>query len=123
MSAGRVASRYAKSLIDLAKEQGLLERIHEDVQSFIEATKSRDFLLFIKSPIIHADKKRKTMEAIFGDSLHKMTSSFINILINKGRESHLAEIAESFIQQYQDLKHISTVRLTSATKLSEETLE
>jgi F-type H+-transporting ATPase subunit delta len=123
MSVSRVASRYAKSLIDLAREKGELERIYQDIVAFKEAIENKDFVLFIKSPIIHADKKKKVMEAIFGDSLHVITSSFINILISKGREAHLADIAEHFINQYEDIKHISTVQLTSATDLSDEMLD
>ena len=57
MSAKRVASRYAKALLDLAVEQGKLEDIHGDIASFKEVAKNRDFELMIKSPIINPDKR------------------------------------------------------------------
>ena len=57
MSVHRIATRYARSLIELATEQGKLKRILEDVETFREISQSRDFLLFLKNPIIHADRK------------------------------------------------------------------
>ena len=37
MSVIRIASRYAKSLVDLASEQNKLERIKQDVDTFQSA--------------------------------------------------------------------------------------
>jgi len=34
MSVTRIASRYAKSLIDLSQEQNKLERVLEDIQAY-----------------------------------------------------------------------------------------
>ena len=43
--------------------------------------------------------------------------------MRKGRESYLPEIAEEFITQYRALKQISTVKVTTATPMSEAGLE
>lgn len=119
MSVIRIAHRYAKSLIDLAVEQGKLERVLEDVQAFKEVAKNKDFRNFIKSPIIHASKKESIVETLFKGKYDTLTMSFLQILIRKGREAYLPEIAEDFIQEYRKLKHITTVRLTTAAPLSE----
>lgn len=119
MSIARIAHRYAKSLIDLSVEQGKLERILEDVQSFREASKNKDFRAFIKSPIIHPDKKQTIIETLFKSKYDLLTMSFLRILIRKGREAYLPEIAEEFILEYKKLKHITTVRITTASPLSE----
>lgn len=123
MSVQRIASRYAKSLIDLAVEQQKLDRILEDVQSFREVTKNREFYLLLKSPIVHADKKLDIVRKLFEGKYDGLTMAFLRILISKGRERYLPEIAVEFISQYRKLKHISTVRLTTATPLSEATLQ
>lgn len=119
----RVASRYAKALVDLAIEQGKLEEIHSDITSFKEVMKNRDFELMIKSPIIKADKKGKVLDAIFGGKIDKITSKFFEIVLRKGRESALPSIADAFIEQYRNMKNVSSVTLTSATALSSEALE
>ena len=61
----RLASRYAKSLIDLALEKGELEKIYEDMQWLQQVIKgSRDFGNFLRSPIIKSDKKKKLLRQL-----------------------------------------------------------
>jgi F-type H+-transporting ATPase subunit delta len=50
----------------------------------------------------------------------ELTSVFSNLLVRKGRESDLPEIANAFISQYNSLKGIHQVKLTSAVPVSEE---
>ncbi|MFM8487980.1 MAG: F0F1 ATP synthase subunit delta, partial [Bacteroidota bacterium] len=65
MSVIRIATRYAKSLMDLAIEQGKLEQISADMRMLHEAvTGSREFHNMLKSPIIHADKKNAAIAAL-----------------------------------------------------------
>jgi len=122
MSSYRIASRYAKSLIDLAISQNKLDRVYDDISMFAEATKSRDLALLLKSPIVNADKKEKTLDAIFQGKVDPLTTSFLHIIIRKGRESQLAEISQEFINQYRELKGISIVNIISTEPLSEATL-
>lgn len=123
MSVQRIAARYAKSLIDLAIEQNKLERIKEDVDSFLGLTQNRDFYLLVKSPIVNAEKKRQIFRTLFEGKYDKLTSSFLDILALKGRETYLIEIAKEFLHQYKDFKHISTVVLTTVSPLGEDTLD
>ncbi|HUR31522.1 MAG TPA: ATP synthase F1 subunit delta [Saprospiraceae bacterium] len=123
MSTYRIASRYAKSLIDLAIEQGKLDRILEDITAFVNATKNRDLILLLKSPLVKPDKKEKVMDALFKDKIDPLTHSFMQIIIRKGRESQLPEIAQEFINQYREIKGISIVNVVSAEPLSNETIE
>jgi F-type H+-transporting ATPase subunit delta len=119
----RVASRYAKSLIDLATEQGKLDAVLEDMKSFSEAVKVRDLALLLKSPIVKPDKKGDVLDAIFTGKIDPLTHSFIHIILRKGRESLLAEMAAEFLHQYREIKGISIVEIASAEKLSPETLD
>ena len=119
----RVASRYAKALIDLAVEQGKLEDIYSDITSFQQVAKNRDFELMLKSPIIKGDKKGKVFDAIFGGKVDAMTSKFFEIVLRKGREADLPSIADAVIEQYRNMKNVSSVTLTSAAVLSASALE
>lgn len=123
MSVSRIATRYAKSLIDLANEQGKLETILGDIQYFQEAAKNRDFFMMLKSPIINITKKGQIFQAIFGDKFDEMTMAFLKIVLNKNREGALPNIADEFINQYQAIKSVSTVKLTTATPMTDEALE
>ena len=123
MSVIRIASRYAKSLLDLAKEQGKLDRVLTDVKTLQSAASNRDLYLMLKSPIINGGKKKQIIDALFADKFDILTMSFMNIVVNKGREDALPEIANEFVTQYKKLNQISTAKVTSAQPLSEAALE
>ncbi|MFN4081242.1 MAG: ATP synthase F1 subunit delta [Saprospiraceae bacterium] len=123
MSVIRIAGRYAKSLMEMAVEQGKLEQIYADMQALREATKHRELYLTLKSPIIHADKKEAIVKALFSDKIDALTLAYLSLLIQKGREQYLPEIASEAIQQYKKMKGITTVRVVSAAPLSQATLD
>lgn len=114
----RLASRYAKSLIDLAVEKNQLEVVHNDMQLLKAITRSNpDVVALLKSPVIKADKKASILNAILDGKVGETTSAFIRLLTVKGRESVLAEIAVEFEKQYNNIKQITKVKLTSAAPL------
>lgn len=117
----RLATRYAKSLIDLAVEQGQLETIFADMQWLQAVCKgSRDFVVLLRSPVIKADKKEKIVEAVTKGHIGEITGGFIRLMIRKSRESYLPEVVTAFIRQYKAAKNIYSIRLTTATPLSDE---
>lgn len=123
MSLVRIASRYAKSLLELAHEQGKLDTVMGDIKVLQESAENRDLYLMLKSPIVNGGKKKQVFQALFGESFDKMTMGFLNIIVNKGRENFLPEIANEFVEQYRKFKNISTVKVTSAKPLSADALD
>lgn len=117
----RLAARYAKSLIDLALEKGQLEAVYNDMLFLQQAIRgSQELAGLLKSPIINPDKKDKILDAITAGKVSTITSTFIKLLIAKGREAYLGEIVTAFIDQYKAYKGIQTVKLTTAIPVSEE---
>jgi len=116
----RLASRYAKSLIDLAQENGQLDQIFRDLELLATACReNRAFVAFIRNPVINADKKEKIFHAIFEGKMSLLTDKFCKLLIRKGRERYLPEIAEAGVNQYRVIKHIRQVKITTAVPLEE----
>ncbi|MBS1521074.1 MAG: ATP synthase F1 subunit delta [Bacteroidetes bacterium] len=121
MSELTVATRYAKSLIDLAMEQKSLEETKKDMVFFSQTLKANYQLqAVLANPIVAHAKKIKILEAIFGAKVSKLTDSFFKIMINKSRSEILYATAKEFINQYNVIKHIIRAYVTSATPLSEE---
>ena len=117
----RLASRYAKSLIDLSIEKNELEKVYQDMQYLQAVCKvSKEFVNLLKSPIIPIDKKSGALKAVTTGKIGELTTAFNQLLINKNREFFLPEIVEAFIDQYNALKGIHKVKLTTATPISEE---
>lgn len=117
----RLAIRYAKSLLDLAQEQGMLEEVFNDMKLLDNICKtSREFANVLKSPIIKEDKKNQIIESVTAGRISLLTASFIKLLGTKSRESNLPEIISAFIEQYNVVKGIHKVKLTTAIEVSDE---
>ena len=117
----RLATRYAKSLIGLAQERGELETVYKDMQFLQSICKSnRDFVNLLRSPVVKADKKDAIITAITKGRINVLTASFTKLLVEKGREEDLPEILAAFINQYNEIRGIQKVRLTTAVPVSED---
>lgn len=117
----RLASRYAKSLMDLAGETGQLEAVFSDLKYLNAMCKgSREFTNFIKSPVINADKKQKIFQTLFEGKIGSLMAEFCKLLIKKGREIYLPEMAVEGIRQYRQIKNIRQVNITTAAPVSDE---
>lgn len=121
MNNPRLAGRYAKSLLDLAIEQNNLEAVIADIKVLKAATKSNpDFVALLKSPVISSDKKEKIINAVIEGRVSKLTAAFVQLLTRKAREYFLPEILNAFVDQYNELKQIYQVKITTAIPISEE---
>ncbi len=120
MSEIRVATRYAKALIDLAIERNELELVKADIDLFLAATKaSSELVAVLKNPIVPIDKKGKILKGLFGSQITKSTQSFFEIVVNKTRAEVLHATAKEFIEQYNEKKNILKAKVVSATKLTD----
>lgn len=116
----RLASRYAKALLEIAVEKEQLDKVFADVQWLqTVCNSSREFVNLLRSPIIKADKKQKIVDAITQDNVGEICKSFIKLLIAKGRESNLPEVLPAFVNDYKKHNNIHSVSLTTAVPVSE----
>ncbi len=124
MNIAPVAYRYARSLISLAKDQGTVKNVQEDMQLVANTCfGSHDLIVLLKSPVIKGDKKAKVLGRIFGGKIGEATTRFIGILIRKGREAMLPEVAAAFNELYKQEQGIITAEVASAVALSEDARE
>ncbi|MGM9479231.1 ATP synthase F1 subunit delta [Pedobacter sp. GSP4] len=119
MSEIKVASRYAKSLIDLAVENNGLAESYNDMVLFEKVVdETPELEAILKNPIVPLDKKTGILNGIFADKVGKLTLAFFKIVVNKGRSAILFATAKQFVQQYNQIKGIVTADVTTATALS-----
>jgi F-type H+-transporting ATPase subunit delta len=120
MSEIQVASRYAKSLIDLAEEQSALEAVKADVESFVNVVRqSSQLQAVLRNPIIGIDKKKAILQQLFGENSSKVVMAFFNIVISKGRSEILYATAKEFLNEYDRRQGVITAVVTSAAPLTE----
>ncbi|HEY5823755.1 MAG TPA: ATP synthase F1 subunit delta [Cyclobacteriaceae bacterium] len=114
----RVASRYVKSLLSLAVEQGAVEAVHNDMELFTKTVnESKDLALMLHSPIIKHDTKKAILNKIFKGKVHALTMAIIDILTQKNREPLLPSIAKEFHNAYNEYKGIGKATITTPIAL------
>ena len=87
MSNHRVASRYAKSILDLSIEKGQLEGVFEDFKNLAAMGKAtRELGNALANPVLGSDKKLKVLKALFAKAASPLTLSFFEIVSRKNRE-------------------------------------
>ena len=118
MIASKITTRYAKSLLDLAIETNQLKECYNDLIT-VEAlcSKSNDFSLMLKSPIINTSKKLSILKSLFENKLSKTTYLFVDLITKKKRESLLHSISKNFIELYKSHHKIITASVTTTIPL------
>jgi F-type H+-transporting ATPase subunit delta len=120
MSEITVASRYAKSLIDLAQEQNIVDAVKADMDLFLHTLKgSSELAAVLANPIISQAKKINVLEAVFGGKVNKASIMFFKLMINKGRGEVLYFTALEYINLFNIKRNITKAKVTSATALSD----
>ncbi|RRB02281.1 ATP synthase F1 subunit delta [Larkinella rosea] len=121
MAESTVAFRYAKSLIDLAKEKDKVEEVYKDMTFFREVVRNnRGLMLALKSPILRHEKKLNVLRAVFETRVDPLSFSIFNIISKKNREGIMDSVADEYVRQYNDLKGIQKVQVVTTQPLTEE---
>ncbi|MFN3875986.1 MAG: ATP synthase F1 subunit delta [Flavobacteriales bacterium] len=120
MNIAPVAYRYARSLMELAQEKGMLAAVHEDMRMVADAcAASRDLRVLLKSPVVKSDAKDRILGKVFAGRIGQVTSAFMGILVRKGREALLPHVAAAFDELYKQQRGIVTAHVRSAAPLSD----
>lgn len=124
MSVFKVASRYAKSLLDLVKDNGKLEQSKADIELIAEVIRSNSELKAVLSnPIVKIDKKQNILKSLFTGKVGEEVLSFLDIMVRKGRGELVYPTALEFLREYDELKGIVHAEVVSAAPLSQTNLE
>lgn len=120
----RIGYRYAKSAFSLAQEQKDLDNVHTDMKMISDlCQENAEFVGMLQSPIIGGTKKQEVLNAIFdGKYQTKLVPLLIEMIVKKGREAFLPNVAHSFMEMYDEAKGILRGVLTSAVELPKATI-
>lgn len=120
MSQIKVAKTYAKSLLNLAVEKGVLEQVKADMELvYSTCSDSRELYLMLESPIVSSDKKSAVLSEVFKKHLSELSFQFVELLAKKGRESNLMEVSNAFSGQYLEYKNILKAVIVSVDGVSD----
>lgn len=121
MSNHRVASRYAKSILELSLEKGRLEEVHTDFNRLTALAKSnRELSVVLNNPVVKSDKKLSILKALFQNEVDPITVTFFEIVSRKNRENILLDVAVEFEHQYNIHKSIQVAEVTTTFEIDDE---
>jgi F-type H+-transporting ATPase subunit delta len=111
---------YARALFEAAKEEGRLERVHEQLTDFVAAADQvQELQSVLESPELDSREKVALLDQVLGDA-DELVRNFIRLLAEKGRSGELDEIAREFEALVARDQGILDVELTTAVELSQK---
>jgi F-type H+-transporting ATPase subunit delta len=119
MSELTVASRYAKALIDLAREQKTVEAVKKDMELFHHTLRvNPELKAVLANPIVSHSKKIKILDEVFSKKVSEVSIAFFKLMINKSRGEVLYFTAKEYISMYDIMNNIVEAKVVSDTALS-----
>lgn len=118
--ASRAAVRYAKAVLDLAKDQKAAEAVNDDMLLIAKTiADSKDLNDMLQNPVIRSSVKKSVLTQVFSKS-NTITNGLFDTLISNKRLSILADIAVKYNQLFDELKGTEVAQVTTAVPLTKE---
>jgi F-type H+-transporting ATPase subunit delta len=122
MKGTRAAQRYAKAILDLAKDQNVADSVNRDMESIAKTIiGSKDLQDVLASPALKAGQMKSALREIFKGS-HDVTFGAFDVLIDNKRIALLKPVAQKYTLLYNELNKIQVATVTTAVPL-DATLE
>ncbi|WP_034920278.1 ATP synthase F1 subunit delta [Gillisia sp. CAL575] len=117
MKSTRAAQRYAKAILDLAKDQDAAEAVNNDMVSINETISSSEELQeVLASPVVKDNVKKSALKEIF-KSVHTITLGAFDILVDNNRIIQLQSVAKRYTALFNEMNHIQVAHVTTAVPL------
>ena len=125
MRSSAISRRYAKALILIGKEDGQAETYREQLDTIVDLLNKEQMLeQAVCNPLYNASSRRNVLSAVVDKmELSKVIKSFLLLLFDKGRINFLRDVSSYYNVLADELKGIVRADLTTATELTDETLE
>lgn len=116
--------RYARALLLLAEENGILEKSYEDLKLADAVLNGhKELSISLKSPVVRVGKKQNLIRRLFDGRIDPLILKFMLIIVRKQRGNILGGIASAYGDVYKKHLGIETVRIITAQPLDESLRE
>jgi F-type H+-transporting ATPase subunit delta len=118
-----IAEVYARSLFEVAKEQGDLDRIHEELDEFTDALdENQDMRVFFFAPYFSSQEKKDGIKKVVDDADENLVR-FLELLAERHRLPVIFRIRRVFDDLWRKENKRLPVTVTSAVDLDDEMVE
>jgi F-type H+-transporting ATPase subunit delta len=118
-----IAQVYARSLFQVAKEQGKLDTIREQLGQFAEAlAEDQNLQVFFFSPYFSSKEKEEGLDKAL-DGADEILVNFLKLLIENHRMPVIFRVRRAFDALWEDENQLLPVSVTSAVELGKPTIK
>jgi ATP synthase F1 delta subunit len=118
-----IAEVYARSMFDVAKEKGVLDRVREELGEFADAlAETRDLQVFFFSPYFSSQEKKDGISKMVDDADENFVR-FLELLAERHRMPAIFRIRKNFDDLWRKENKLLPVTVTSAVELDPEIVE
>jgi F-type H+-transporting ATPase subunit delta len=119
----KAAAVYAKTLLELAREKGVLDALREEVAALREVfAKTPGLRRALQLPALSGEKKALLIRPI-SEKAPEILKRLLRLLEIKGRLSLLSPLCEEFLRLDEESRQVKRARVVSAVALSEAQLQ
>jgi F-type H+-transporting ATPase subunit delta len=117
-----IAAVYARSLFEVAKEQGKLDEVRDQLGEIADAiAESRELQTFFFSPYFSTQEKEDGLDRAVTDA-DPVVVNFLRLLIENHRMPVLFRLRRAFDDLWEEENRLLPVEVTSAVDLDEDTV-
>jgi F-type H+-transporting ATPase subunit delta len=118
-----IATVYARSLFEVAKEQDKLDLVREQLGEFVDAlNETRELQVFFFSPYFSTSEKKDGLHRAVTDA-DPVVVNFLELLIEKHRMPVLFRVRANYDARWEEENRLLPVEITSAVELDEGTVK
>ena len=118
-----IAEVYSRALFEAAKENDVLDRVHDELGEFADALGSeRNLQIFLFSPYFSSEEKKQGIERIVEDADPRLFN-FLELLAERHRMPALFRIRREFDAMWREENKLLPVTVTSAVELDQGIVE
>jgi len=120
-----LARRYAKAIIELAREADLVSEIGEELNRIAALfARSHELVHLFTDPTVGLEMKEKVLEDLLGKGgIKDLTRRFVHVLLAKNRLLGIEEIAIAYRDFADQLENRVRARIVSAARLQDEEVD
>jgi F-type H+-transporting ATPase subunit delta len=118
-----IAEVYARALFEVARDNDVLDRVHDELGEFADALdENRELQVFLFSPYFSSEEKKQGVRRIVSDADERVLN-FLELLAERHRMPALFRIRRDFDQMWADENRLLPVIVTSAVELDESLVQ
>jgi F-type H+-transporting ATPase subunit delta len=121
MKGTRAALRYAKAVLNFAKEQKLADVVNTDLQLISNTLEdNKDLQVVLLNPVIKSDVKKTILTKVFDSKINAITQGLLDLLIEKKRLNLILAVAKEYTIIFDFDMGIEVAKVTTAVPLTKE---